>query len=103
MAARKARLAQVAAAVDAVRAVELPSRSLRLATLVHARGLSGRLYPGLLANGPARRRLAALTRLDPVASAVRAVTPEGGRKHARRSGSISDVPRRERKQPPTDT
>ena len=64
-----ARRALVADAVDNANA---PARSLQLATLAHAAELTGRLYPGRVANGPARRRLADLTRLDPIASAAHA-------------------------------
>jgi len=68
-AARETVAAQVAVAVDDPGA---PVRARRLAALAHAGGLTGRLYPGPVANRAARSRLAALTRLDPVASAVHA-------------------------------
>ncbi|TDU06441.1 Golgi phosphoprotein 3 GPP34 [Streptomyces sp. 846.5] len=64
-----ARRALVADAVDNVNA---PARSQQLAALAHAAELTGRLYPGPVANRPARRRLADLTRDDPIASAAHA-------------------------------
>ncbi|MFC1399785.1 MULTISPECIES: GPP34 family phosphoprotein [Streptacidiphilus] len=64
-----ARRALVADAVDNGNA---PARSLQLAALAHAGELTGRLYPGPVANRTARRRLADLARLDPVASAAHA-------------------------------
>ncbi|MFC1421089.1 GOLPH3/VPS74 family protein [Streptacidiphilus cavernicola] len=70
LAARKALVARIADAVDSPAAA--PPRSLRLAALAHAGGLTARLYPGPVANRVARRRLADLTRDDPVATAVRA-------------------------------
>ena len=64
-----ARRALVADAVDNGNA---PARSLQLAALAHAGELTGRLYPGPVANRTARRRLADLARIDPVASAAHA-------------------------------
>ncbi|MFC1429196.1 GPP34 family phosphoprotein [Streptacidiphilus sp. N1-3] len=57
---------------DAVDNPEADPRSLQLAALAHAVDLTRRLYPGPVANRRARQRLAALTRQDPVASAVHA-------------------------------
>jgi hypothetical protein len=82
-AARKWLVAQIADAVanpdtvadpDAVGDLAALPRALRLAALAHAGDLTARLYPGPVANRAARRRLAALTRLDPVATAVQAAT-----------------------------
>ncbi|WP_042404314.1 GPP34 family phosphoprotein [Streptacidiphilus carbonis] len=66
-----ARRALVADAVDNGNA---PARSLLLAALAHAGELTGRLYPGPIANRTARRRLADLTRFDPIASAAHEAT-----------------------------
>ena len=68
-AVHKAGLARLATAVDRP---DASARALRLAALAHAGDLTGRLYPGPIANRAARSRLAALTRDDPIASAVRA-------------------------------
>ena len=66
---RKARVGLVADAVDNPSA---PPRSLQLAALAHAGDLTGRLYPGPIANRAARSRLSTLTRIDPLAAAVHA-------------------------------